>query len=127
MPVHLNHTIVPAVDAAASATFLTEILGLDPPVRFAHFHVVEVANGVSLDFDDTPADEIRPTHFAFLVSEDEFDGIFGRVQERGLTYWPGPSRSNPGNINHHDGGRGFYFEDPSGHFLEVITRPYGGG
>src|SRR4051812_21940663 len=105
MPVHLNHTIVSAIDAAGAATFLTDILGLGPPTRFSHFHVVEVANGVSLDFDDTPADEIRPTHYAFLVSEDEFDGIFGRVQERGLTYWADPSRAAPGNINRNDGGR----------------------
>ena len=62
-----------------------------------------------------------------MITEDEFDEIFSRVQERGITYWPNPWRGNEGTINHNDGGRGFYFEDPSGHYLEVLTRPYGSG
>ena len=31
----------------------------------------------------------------------------------------------PGEINHEDGGRGLYWEGPDGHWLEIITRPYG--
>ena len=126
MAVELNHTIVSARDAAASATFLTEILGLPAPVPFGPFMAVQTANGVTLDFIDTD-DDLIVEHYAFLISEDEFDEIFGRIQERGLDYWADPAKSQPGEINHHDGGRGVYFDDPDGHFLEVITRPYGSG
>jgi len=126
MSVELNHTIVHARDAEASAKFLTEILGLPPPSRFYHFHVVEVANGVSLDFLDNPG-EIMPQHYAFLISEAEFDQIFARIQGRGLAYWADPYQSRPGKINHGDGGRGLYFEDPDKHLLEILTRPYGSG
>jgi hypothetical protein len=80
----------------------------------------------SLDFMNADG-EITPQHYAFLVSESEFDKIFGRVHERSLPYWADPAQTRAGEINHHDGGRGFYFEDPNGHFLEVITRPYGSG
>lgn len=126
MTVQLNHTIVYARDSQASATFLAEILGLPAPTRFGHFLVVQAANGVSLDFMNADR-EFAPQHYAFLVSEAEFDEIFGRIRERGLTYWPEPDLSSPGEINHRDGGRGVYFEDPSGHFLEILTRPYGSG
>jgi catechol 2,3-dioxygenase-like lactoylglutathione lyase family enzyme len=126
MPVHLNHTIVSARDNQASAEFMTEVLGLAAPTRFGPFVVVEADNGVSLDFIQTTGD-ITPQHYAFLISEPEFDEIFGRIEERGLDYWADPGRSQPGRINRNDGGRGVYFEDPDGHLLEVITRPYGGG
>lgn len=126
MTVQLNHTIVHARDSQASAAFLAEILGLPPPGRFGPFHVVEVANGVSLDFLDNP-DTIDPQHYAFLISEAEFDQIFGRIRARGLAHWADPYRTRPGQINHGDGGRGVYFLDPNGHFLEILTRPYGSG
>jgi catechol 2,3-dioxygenase-like lactoylglutathione lyase family enzyme len=125
MSVALNHTIVAARDARASATFLAEILGLAAPTRFGPFMVVATANGVSLDFIDSDG-EITSQHYAFLVSEAEFDEIFGRIQELGLAYWADPGRRRPGEINRNDGGRGVYFPDPDGHFLEIITRPYGG-
>ena len=64
-------------------------------------------------------------HYAFLVSEQEFDQIFGRIQARKVKYWADPGQKQEGEINHHFGGRGVYFEDPSGHLLEIITRPYG--
>lgn len=124
MAVELNHTIVHAKDKTESAKFLSEILGLAPPEPFYHFMVVRTHNGVSLDFLD--ADEpILAEHYAFLVSEKEFDEIFDRIQKRGLPYWADPMRSRPGKINHNDGGRGVYFPDPSGHYLEILTRPYG--
>ena len=126
MAVELNHTIVHARDAEASARFLSEILGLDPPRRFGPFAVVDVANRVSLDFLTTDED-IAIEHYAFLVSEAEFDQIFGRLQERRLDYWADPRLSRKDEINRHDGGRGCYFKDPSGHYLEIITRPYGSG
>ena len=126
MTVQLNHTIVGVRDKLESATFVSEILGLPQPVPFGPFLVVEMDNGVSLDFQDW-GDSVAGQHYAFLISEPEFDEIFGRIQERGLTYWPDPHQSVAGQINHHDGGRGVYFEDPSGHLLEIITRPYGSG
>jgi len=126
MAVQLNHTIVHARDSRAAARFLAEILGLPAPTRFGPFEVVEFANGVSLDFiDASPDSEVVPDHYAFLISEPEFDQIFGRIRERGLAYWADPGKTRPGSINHAFGGRGVYFEDPDGHFLEIITRPYG--
>jgi len=126
MAVELNHTIVHARDAAAAAHFMSEILGLPPPRRFGPFMVVDAANGVSLDFLSTDEPMIIE-HYAFLVSEMEFDDIFGRIKARGLDYWADPRHAQKGEINHHDGGRGVYFNDPSGHYLEIITRPYGSG
>ena len=83
-------------------------------------------NAASLDFMDTEG-EIHGQHYAFLVSEAEFDEIFGRIQARGLDYYADPHANHPGEINHHDGGRGVYWPDPDGHWLEIITRPYGSG
>ncbi len=126
MSVRLNHTIVWCRDQNISASFLTDILGLAPAVRFGPFLVVEVANGVSLDYHDTDND-IVGQHYAFLIDEDDFDEIFGRITARGVDHWADPMQSRPGTINRNDGGRGVYFADPDGHLLEIITRPYGGG
>ena len=126
MSVQLNHTVVHVKDKRESATFLSEILGLAEPTPYGPFLVVEAANAVSLDFLDNP-DEVNPQHYAFLVEEGEFDEIFGRIRERDLPYWADPGRARSGEINTHDGGRGLYWEEPSGHLLEIITRPYGGG
>jgi catechol 2,3-dioxygenase-like lactoylglutathione lyase family enzyme len=121
MGIFLNHTIVSVDDKQASATFLGEILGLGPPKPFGPFLCVETDNGVSLDYDDRRGAESQ--HYAFLVSEAEFDAIFGRVADRGLTFWADPGHTRPNEINGH--GRGFYFEDPSGHNMEILTRAYG--
>jgi catechol 2,3-dioxygenase-like lactoylglutathione lyase family enzyme len=126
MSVELNHTIVHAADREAAAKFMVEVFGLAEPRSFGPFLVVQTANGVSLDYMASPP-PIRPQHYAFLVSEAEFDAIFGRVKAKGLPYWADPAQQKPGEINHHDGGRGVYFPDPSGHFLEIITRPYASG
>ena len=126
MAVELNHTIVHSTDSRAGAAFLSEMLGLAAPRSFGPFVVVDTANGVSLDFLDTDEPFIIE-HYAFLVSEDDFDAIFGRIVERGLPYWADPHGEQPGEINHHDGGRGVYFRSPEGHYLEAITRPYGSG
>jgi catechol 2,3-dioxygenase-like lactoylglutathione lyase family enzyme len=96
------------------------------PVLFGPFLDVETGNQVTLAFYETQ-DAFEPQHYAFLVSEAEFDLIFGRIKERGLDYWADPGKSRKGEINTHFGGRGVYFEDPGGHFLEIITRPYGSG
>lgn len=126
MSVQLNHTIVSCRDQRGSATFLTDILGLPAPKSFGPFLVVELSNGVSLDFLETRG-EIASQHYAFLIGEDDFEPIFGRIRERGLEYWADPGQHQPGQINHRDGGRGVYFEDPDGHLLEILTRPYGSG
>lgn len=126
MAIQLNHTIVPARDAKSSAVFLTEILGLEAPRRFGPFWTVTLSNSVTLDYQDST--EAMPIeHYAFLVSEAEFDAIFARIRERGLQYWADPAHQLSGQINRHDGGRGLYWNDPNGHYLEIITRPYGSG
>jgi catechol 2,3-dioxygenase-like lactoylglutathione lyase family enzyme len=125
MAVELNHTIVSVRDKNASATFVTDLLGLRPPTTFGPFLVVDVDNGVSLDFYEVEG-VIHPQHYAFLVGETEFDEIFARITERGLPYWADPGQKRLGEINTNDGGRGLYWEEPSGHLLEIITRPYGG-
>jgi catechol 2,3-dioxygenase-like lactoylglutathione lyase family enzyme len=124
--VQLNHTIVSCRDQQRSAAFMTGILGLPAATRFGGFLVVAADNGVSLDFAEATG-EITAQHYAFLVSEDEFDAAFGRIRDQGMTYWADPHRNRPGEINRNDGGRGLYFEDPDGHLLEIITRPYGSG
>ena len=122
MSVRLDHTIVSARDKLVSAEFLAEILGLPEPVRMGPFVAVRLDDGVALDFADS-GDDVRPQHYAFAISDAEFDEAFGRIQTRGLAYWADPSRTRPGEIRQHDGSRGVYFEDPSGHFLEILTRP----
>src|SRR5215470_11272179 len=99
MSVQLNHTIVACRDQRRSASFLTEILGLAPASRFGRFLVVETDNGVSLDYSETGGD-IRSQHYAFLIREEDFDLIFGRITERGIAYWADPGRTRPGEINH---------------------------
>lgn len=125
MPAQLNHTIVAARDPEGSAAFLAELLGLPTPSRFGSFIVVQTANGVSLDYSE--ASDITTQHYAFLVSETEFDEIFGRIRAWGLAHWADPHRTRPNEVNRNDGGRGVYFEDPNGHLLEILTRPYGSG
>ncbi len=126
MTIELNHTIVHARDPLASATFLADLLGRGAPVRFGPFQGVELDNGVTLDFMRAEG-AIARQHYAFIVSEAEFDAIFGRIRARGLPYWADPGHQRPGEINHGDGGRGVYWDDPDGHRLEILTRPYGSG
>lgn len=125
MSVELNHTIVRVRDKQRSSAFYCDLLGLPAPQSYGPFAVVELRNGVSLDFADDHGEPSRQ-HYAFLVSEQEFDEIFARIQERGLPYWADPGKRSPGQINHNDGGRGVYWHDLDENFLEIITRPYGG-
>jgi catechol 2,3-dioxygenase-like lactoylglutathione lyase family enzyme len=122
----LNHTIVWCTDKQRSSAFLTEVLGLEPARPFLHFLVVELANGVSLDYFQKEG-RVSPQHYAFLVSDEEFDAAFGRIEARGLDYWADPGRTQAGEINRHWGGRGVYFADPDDHLMELITKPYGSG
>ena len=128
MPIAFNHTIVAARDKRESAEFLAELFGLPAPTPFGHFLTVTLQHGASLDYTDvSEGEEIRPQHYAFLVTEDDFDAIYGKIQSRGLQHWADPGRQRPGEINTRDDGRGVYFPDPAGHFLEILTRPYGSG
>ncbi|WP_423194664.1 VOC family protein [Cupriavidus sp. H18C2] len=123
MGVQLNHTIVWCSDKERSARFLVAILGLPSPVPFGQMLVVQLDNGVSLDFFERDG-AISMQHYAFLLSEEEFDRVFARVCDRGIQYWGDPSKQRAGETYLHNGGRGMYFDDPDGHFLEVMTRPY---
>jgi catechol 2,3-dioxygenase-like lactoylglutathione lyase family enzyme len=123
MTVALNHTIVPASDKAASSEFLARILGVPPAKPWGPFLVLALGNTVSLDFED--AHEVHFHHYAFLVDEADFDPIFERIKAAGVSYFADPFRKQPGRINHLYGGRGVYFDDPDGHYMEVITQPYG--
>jgi len=127
VPVAFNHTIVHARDASESATFFSEIMGLPTPRRFGPFLAVPVEHGATLDFAQVGEDhEVHPQHYAFLVTEDDFDQIYGRIVARGIEHYPAPRMDRKNEINHNDGGRGVYWCDPSGHFLEILTVPYGG-
>ena len=125
MAVEFNHTLVNSRDIWTAATSVAEILGLEKPSAYGPFAVITLANGASLDFHQ--ADEVQGQHYAFLVSETEFDEILGRIKARGYTYWADPMGKQAGKWNTEDGGRGLYWEGPDGHFLEIITRPYGSG
>ncbi|MFE8915163.1 VOC family protein [Streptomyces globisporus] len=126
MSVELNHTIVHCKDNRESAEFFADLLDLTVGEEWGPFIPVVLANSVTLDFATIPADSITPQHYAFLISEAEFDSAFARIQELGIEFYADPQRKHPGEINRNDGGRGVYFPDPGGHWLELITRPYGG-
>ena len=123
MSIRFNHTIVWCRDQQRSSAFLAAILGLAAPTRFGPFLVVKLDDGASLDFDQVDGD-VAFQHYAFLIDEDDFDSIFGRIRERGLQYWADPGKKRASEIYHHNGGRGFYFDSPDGHLLEVFTQPY---
>lgn len=131
MAVELNHTIVWCSDQRSASAFFAEMLSLPEPVMFSHFHVVQMANGVSLDFADKEG-RIAPQHYAFLVTEAEFDAILARIRARRLAYWADPSRSEPQQVNTRDDGRGVYFDDPTGICWNSLNEPdaatfFGGG
>ena len=125
MSVELNHTIVHVSDRNAAAEGLAEILGMAAPTSYGPFRVLTLSNGVSLDFADDHG-EPDGEHYAFMVSEEEFDAIRQRIVDRGGTFWADPFHGREGEINTNDGGRGLYWDDPDGHVLEIITVPYGG-
>ncbi|AMW14443.1 glyoxalase [Streptomyces qaidamensis] len=124
MSVEFNHTIVLSRDREKSAHFLAEILGLEVGAPAGVFLPVKTANGVTLDFATVDAD-IPVQHYAFLVSEDEFDRALDRLVEARVPIQADPHGNHPRRINRNDGGRGVYFPDPAGHGLEILTRPYG--
>ena len=123
MSVQLNHTIVWCSDKQKSTQFLMDILGLPSPVEFGQMLVGQLDNDVSLDFFEREG-AISLQHYAFLISEGEFDQVFSRIRDRGLRYWADPGKQRVGETYLHNGGRGVYFDDPDGHLLEVMTQPY---
>lgn len=125
MTADLNHTAVFATDKQASAEFLAGILGLEVGAPFGPFIPVDTGNGVTLDFYESPdGAPVAPQHYAFLVPDEEFDTMIGRLEAAGVTYYADPSHTEPGKVNHLFGGRGAYFDDPDGHNMEIMTRPY---
>lgn len=120
MAITLNHTIVPSHDKEAAATFFARIFGLTYDGPVGHFAPVQVNSTLTLDFDNR--DHFERHHYAFHVSEEEFDQIFGRIQAAGLRYGSGPRSLEGMEINRRRGGRGVYFCDPDGHVLELLTR-----
>ena len=121
MTIRLDHTIVPAKDQMASAEFFAAIFGLT--VEPGYFAQVQINDSLTFDFADEEEATGRRLHYAFHVSEAEFEAIFGRIKARGIAYGSQPSSHTDGRINRRRGGRGFYFEDPYGHLLEVMTVP----
>jgi hypothetical protein len=121
----LNHTIVWATDEVAAAREVAGLLGLPDPVRWGPFEIIELANGVIHDNHPT-TDPVPPQHNDYLFTDQEFQRVIGRLEERGQTYWADPGLDREG-INTNDGGRGAYFRGPDDHLYEVITRPYGSG
>jgi catechol 2,3-dioxygenase-like lactoylglutathione lyase family enzyme len=124
MSVELNHTIIHARNNRESAEFVAHILGLEVGTEWGPFIPVATSNGVTLDFATIPAESITLQHYAFLVSDEEFDTAFERIQQAGISYYADPHMKQPSEINHNHGGRGVYFIDPGGHGMEIITRPY---
>lgn len=127
MSVQLNHTIIATTDNRISAQFWADVLGLAVAGEWGPFVQVNTDNGVGLDFAKVPeGSEISPQHYAFLVTDEVFDAGFAFIRDMRVPFWGDPRKSTPGEINTNDGGRGVYFEDPDGHFMELITVPYGG-
>ena len=123
MTIALNHTIVPAHDKVASAQFYARIFGFAYDGPLGHFEPVTIAaQALTLDFDN--AENFASHHYAFKVSEAEFDEIFDRVKAEGLAYGSGPGKATDGEINRWGRGRGVYFRDPNGHLLELLTEDY---
>ncbi len=120
MTIELDHTIVPARDKDAAARFFARIFGLDYNGPHGHFAPVEVNDRLTLDFDD--ATEFDHHHYAFHVSDAEFDAIFARIESDDVVYGSGPGSNDNMKLNHRGGGRGCYFKDPDGHLLELMTR-----
>ncbi|MFD9540121.1 VOC family protein [Streptomyces sp. NPDC060022] len=122
--VQLDHTAVYATDRHLSAEFMAAILGLEVGRQFGPFLPVDLGNGVTLDYYEKRDEPIQGQHYAFLVPDAQFDAMVGRLQKLGVTYYADPGHTEPGHINRLFGGRGAYFDDPDGHNMEIMTRPY---
>jgi catechol 2,3-dioxygenase-like lactoylglutathione lyase family enzyme len=125
MPIAFNHTIIAARDRHESASFFTNLFALPEPTTWGPFVSVTLDHGVLLHFAEPNVVDIQMQHYAFLVDDSSFDGIYARIVNAGIAHWADPQRTLPDQINTNHGGRGVYFHDPAGHAFEVITRPYG--
>jgi catechol 2,3-dioxygenase-like lactoylglutathione lyase family enzyme len=125
MPVDLDHLIVRSRDKRVSAAFFAEMLGLPPPSAIGpggRFHAIRLAGGTSLDFADA-GELFEPQHYAFAVTDPEFDALLARIRERRISYWADPGQTQPDEVADRGGGtRAIYFADPTGHWIEVLTR-----
>jgi catechol 2,3-dioxygenase-like lactoylglutathione lyase family enzyme len=124
MSVRFNHMMIAAHDRRASARFFSELFGLPDPEESGMFAVVRLADDALLLYAE-PGIAFPGQHYAFLVDDRTFDALLERIRARGVTHWADPRRRRVGEINTNHGGRGVYFDDPSGHHLEALTRPYG--
>ena len=120
MTIELDHTIIPARDKDEAARFFARIFGLDYGGPGGHFAPVEINDRLTFDFDN--ASEFEHHHYAFHVSDDEFDAIFGRIRAERIVYGSGPRSHQNMELTHRNGGRGLYFATPDGHLLELMTR-----
>lgn len=123
--VRFDHTILPAHDAKEAAEFLSEIFGLPAPVQAGFFQQVRLSDGRIIDFAE-PGVDFPGQHFAFLVNDLTFDRVLGLLREWRWDHWADPQQQLPGEFNTNHGGRGVYFLDPSGHYLEALTARYDG-
>jgi catechol 2,3-dioxygenase-like lactoylglutathione lyase family enzyme len=121
MSIKLNHTIVPAKDKEAAAKLFAKIFGLNYDGPMGHFAPVRVNDELTMDFDN--AESFEPHHYAFHVSDDEFDAIFDRIQKAGIDWGSGPRSSRDRQLNSRTAGPGVYFHVLDGHLLELLTRP----
>src|SRR5258708_7058600 len=119
MSIVLDHTIVPARDKEESARFFARIFGLEYNGPVSHFAPVKINDTLTVDFDNW--DSFERHHYAFKVSEAEFDGIFDRVRSEGLVYGSGPRSAENMEINHRNGGRRFFFPGATGDLLQALT------
>ncbi|MBL1100298.1 VOC family protein [Streptomyces coffeae] len=122
--VQLNHTAVFARNRQRSAEFIATILGLEVGAPFGPFLPIDLGNGVTLDYYEKSDEPVQSQHYAFLVPDEQFDDMIARLEAAGTTYYADPSHTEPGRINTLFGGRGAYFDDPDGHNMEIMTRPY---
>lgn len=123
MTARFNHTIIASTDPTEMAEFYRDLLEADEAPSWGPFVNLQIADGVLLQFAAPPMD-FPPQHYAYLLEDAHFDRTYSQINDRGLEHWADPQRARPGEINNEHGGRGVYLLDPSGHCLELITRPY---
>ncbi|GAB3817340.1 VOC family protein [Tessaracoccus terricola] len=123
MTARFNHTIIASVDAAETAAFYLDLLEADEAPPWGPFTNIQIGDGILLQFAAPPM-EFPPQHYAYLLDDAHFDRAYAKITERGIEHWADPQRARPGETNTEHGGRGVYLLDPSGHYLELITRPY---
>ncbi len=123
MTAHFNHTIIASIDPVEMATFYQDLLEADEAPSWGPFTNIQIGGGILLQFAAPPI-EFPPQHYAYLLDDAHFDRAYAKLVQANHEHWADPQRSRPGEINNEHDGRGVYLLDPSGHYLELITRPY---